>query len=118
MKMKYILLKVPAGSPAPAGYTFARALPRQGLDVYQKEIPQAPAVQKQQIDELAAMMAGMGLGQNAAAVVEAEEGEAGLVAAMERLGLQGGRKKRQTRRARRRHHKRRATRQRKFVRRR
>ncbi len=116
MKKKYILLKIPAGSPAPAGYTFARTLPRQGLDVYQKEIPPAPVVAPQQMAELEAMMAGMGLGQNAAQIVEADDG--GLGAAMEGLGLKGGRKKRQTRRARRRQHKRRGTRQRKFARRR
>jgi hypothetical protein len=99
MKKKYILLKIPAGSPAPPGYTFARTLPRQGLDVYQKEIPQAPAVAPQKMADLEAMMAGMGLGPNAAQIIEADDG--GLAAALAGLALQGGRKKRKTRRTKR-----------------
>jgi hypothetical protein len=104
MPKKVVLIKkVPKGSPAPAGYTLVRSLSK--IDVYQKT-DVIPVDTSTGMDDLAALFGSMGVKEDAAQIVTADDSSAAvvvqqlqsapedeLIAAMSRLGMGGRRRK-------------------------
>ncbi len=99
---KVIVLKVPTGSPAPAGYTYVRTT-RTG-DIYHKPVQ---TVTRSDMDDLSALFGSMGVVGNtpiapaarpAVAIVEDTE-VAALMNAFGGLGV-GGRRRKATRKSR------------------
>ena len=99
---KVIVLKVPNGAPAPAGYTYVRST-RTG-DIYHKTVQ---TVTKSDMDDLSALFGSMGVvgntpiaaaGRPAVAIVEDSEVNA-LMSAFGGLGM-GGRRRKSTRKSR------------------
>lgn len=99
-----IVLRLPIGSPAPAGYQFVRSLRR--YNIYSR-VAAAPVPQAE-IDELEAAFARMGV----AAQVQAVDDVNDLAAAIGKMGLPNGGRRRgskKTRKHRKRHGKRRGS---------
>jgi hypothetical protein len=99
---KVIVLKLPKGSPAPAGYTYVRST--RTLDFYNKTVQ---TVTKSDMDDLSALFGSMGVVGNtpiapasgpAVAIVEDSEVDS-LMRSFGGLGV-GGRRRKATRKSR------------------
>lgn len=75
-KKVVLVLKVPKGSPAPAGYTLVRSLAK--IDVYQKT-DVIPVDTSTGMDDLAALFGNMGMKEQAAQINVSSDSEAAAV---------------------------------------